>query len=130
MSKNQRGFSAVESLLVLTIVILIGAVGYMVYKNHHKTSGSTNNSNVSVEATSPSNSPYTGWKIYTALSHISFKYPSNWTVTTSNNAPVSKSVTVNAPSRNIGGTNYQFGLFDFFTVHTPVLHNLLHFDHH
>ncbi len=34
--KNEKGFSAVEFILILVIIILIGAVGYFVYKNHHK----------------------------------------------------------------------------------------------
>jgi len=33
--KNEQGFGVVEGILVLVILILIGAVGYMVYKNHH-----------------------------------------------------------------------------------------------
>ncbi|HEY1835386.1 MAG TPA: hypothetical protein VGG13_01030 [Candidatus Saccharimonadales bacterium] len=37
LSKNQKGFGAVETLLVLIIIILIGAVGWLVYKDHHKT---------------------------------------------------------------------------------------------
>lgn len=36
-SKNQKGFSAVELVLVIVIVALIGVVGWLVYKNHHKT---------------------------------------------------------------------------------------------
>lgn len=37
LKDNQKGFGAVEAVLVLVIVILIGVVGYMVYRNHHKT---------------------------------------------------------------------------------------------
>lgn len=35
--KNNKGFSTVELVLAVVIVILIGAVGYLVYKNNHKT---------------------------------------------------------------------------------------------
>jgi uncharacterized protein (UPF0333 family) len=34
---NQSGFSSLELILVLVVLVLIGAVGYIVYKNHHKT---------------------------------------------------------------------------------------------
>lgn len=34
--KNQQGFGAVETILVLIIVILIGVAGWLVYDNHHK----------------------------------------------------------------------------------------------
>lgn len=37
MKRNENGFSAVEVVLVLVIVGLIGVVGFMVYKNHNKT---------------------------------------------------------------------------------------------
>lgn len=37
IKKNEAGFSAVEMTLVIVIVALIGAVGWLVYKNHHKT---------------------------------------------------------------------------------------------
>lgn len=33
---NQSGFSTVEAVLVLVIVLLIGVVGFMVYTNHNK----------------------------------------------------------------------------------------------
>jgi len=39
--KNEAGFSPVEVVMVLVIVALIGMVGWLVYKNHNKT---TNNS--------------------------------------------------------------------------------------
>jgi uncharacterized protein (UPF0333 family) len=34
--KNQKGFTAVEGLLIVLILVVIGAVGYMVYHNNHK----------------------------------------------------------------------------------------------
>jgi len=37
LQKNQKGFTAVEGLLIVLILVVIGAVGYMVYHNDHKT---------------------------------------------------------------------------------------------
>lgn len=37
MKHNEKGFGAVESVLVLVIVVLIGIVGFMVYNNNKKT---------------------------------------------------------------------------------------------
>ena len=37
LKNNQKGFSAVELILVCVALVLIGAVGWMVYKGHHKT---------------------------------------------------------------------------------------------
>ena len=52
---NSKGFGAVEGLLVLVIVILIGVVGWFVYKNHNKktpvsTTVATTKSNESTES--------------------------------------------------------------------------------
>ena len=39
ISKNQKGFTVVEGLLLILIFVVIGGLGYMVYKNHHKAIG-------------------------------------------------------------------------------------------
>jgi hypothetical protein len=36
LKDNQKGFSAIEFIMVFVIIVLIGAVGYFVYKNHHE----------------------------------------------------------------------------------------------
>src|ERR1017187_5703637 len=41
--KNQKGFTAVEGLLIVLTLVVIGAVGYMVYHNDHKTNNSSIN---------------------------------------------------------------------------------------
>jgi prepilin-type N-terminal cleavage/methylation domain-containing protein len=64
--KNQKGFSAVEVIIVLAVVALIVLVGYIVYKNHHKTIGpvtgkwatySNVNGNFSVLSPTPAHPP-------------------------------------------------------------------------
>lgn len=90
--KNEKGFSAVEIVLVVVIVALIGVVGWLVYKNHHKTSTlnpSTTSSKAATKSTISSTSstkttinPYAGWKTFSLSSlGLSFQYPSTWTVT-------------------------------------------------
>lgn len=37
LRNNQKGFTAVEVLLVILILVVLGAVGYMVYHNDHET---------------------------------------------------------------------------------------------
>lgn len=71
---NQSGFSLVEGVLVLVIIALLGAAGFLVYKNHNKKSTTTPASLASTAtkpnqttqpATSITNAPQPGWKIYT-----------------------------------------------------------------
>jgi Tfp pilus assembly protein PilE len=87
LQNNQKGFTAVEGLLIVLILVVIGAVGYMVYHNNHKTTNTNNtasktsssSSNTTKTASTPN--PYAGWKTdTTSLSGLSFQYPSTWTV--------------------------------------------------
>jgi hypothetical protein len=87
MNKNQRGFTAVEALIILLVVVVLGGVGYFVWhrdkdkKNTASTTTSTttnqNNATVSPSPSpTPEPDPYTGWKTYTdSAHHYSFKYP-------------------------------------------------------
>jgi len=75
MRNNQKGFSAVETILALTVIILIAVVGWLVYKVDHKTSGKTSSSSVTTTTTNP----YAGWKTYSD-SNFSFRYPTTWKV--------------------------------------------------
>lgn len=83
IQKNQQGFGAVEAVLVLVIVILIGVVGWMVYKNHNKTTNNKTTASNSSANTSPQTKttqapdPYAGWQSYSDSS-VSFKYPTGW----------------------------------------------------
>jgi hypothetical protein len=101
--KNETGFSAVEIVLVLVIVGLIGVVGYMVYKNQHKTTApvattiSTKPASTTPAKTAPAD-PYAGWKQYCDTDHKTcFKYPADWA---QNEDKVALSDTVN----NVGST--------------------------
>lgn len=54
MKTNQKGFSTVETVLVVIIAALIGAVGFMVYKNQNK---STNTVTVKPKTTQSGTKP-------------------------------------------------------------------------
>jgi len=91
LQKNENGFSAVELVLVLVIIVLIGAVGWLVYKDNHKntttsaksTSASTKSStstSTKTTTTPAATNPYAGWKTYCdTQSSTCLYYPSNWT---------------------------------------------------
>ncbi|HEY5152942.1 MAG TPA: hypothetical protein VII55_03125 [Candidatus Saccharimonadales bacterium] len=79
LHKKETGFSAVETILILAIVALIGALGYMVYRNH-------NSAKTSLVATTTKTAvnPYAGWKTYSS-NGTSLKYPANWIIGTDPN---------------------------------------------
>jgi hypothetical protein len=84
MKKNQKGFSAVEGLLILVIAGLIGFVGWYVWQAKNNAddnlSSATETSNSTQNITNAS--PYYGWKIYTSQNEkFSFKYPKDWKIT-------------------------------------------------
>ncbi len=89
LKNNEKGFGTVEAILIVIILVLIGAVGYLVYKNHHKTPPKVVTITKTVTNTPKTNSttatnPYTGWKSYTLpVEKLSFMYPSSWLATNS-----------------------------------------------
>jgi hypothetical protein len=115
LKNNQKGFSAVEAVLILVIIVLIGVVGYMVYKNHNNktTTASVATSTTKKTTTSIKTvaDPYSGWKTYCdSATKECFEYPPTWTLNTgaSTNTEVigpSKAVSVeySNPSSDFGG---------------------------
>ena len=87
MKKNQKGFSVVEVLVVVIIVGLIGAVGWLVYDRQSTskkmvsptTINSAADQKEASKAETPVVDPYKDWKAgsfkYTKLT---YKIPSNW----------------------------------------------------
>jgi len=84
LKQNESGFSAVEVVLVLIIVVLLGVVGWFVYKNQKKTSPSTSTatsptpaSNSAPTTTQPADL-YEGWQTITfAPENLILKFPSD-----------------------------------------------------
>ncbi len=99
-STNQDGFSAVEVILVIVIVVLIGVVGWLAYKNTHKT---TIANTASTTVTNSSNKSTTGSttttpKYYLDNNQVSFTLPSDWEVVKSPHSTFcGESVTSNLP---------------------------------
>jgi len=67
LRKNEKGFTAVETVLVLVVIIIICVVGWLIYKNDHRTKTSTTLSSASA------------FKSYNT-DGVSFKYPTTWNV--------------------------------------------------
>jgi Tfp pilus assembly major pilin PilA len=83
--KNQMGFTAVGGLLVILILAIIGAVGYMVYHNSNKTKSSSSSTTATQTSTATSTkitaNSYAGWKTFILpVEKLSFKYPSSWDI--------------------------------------------------
>jgi hypothetical protein len=85
LSRNQKGFTAVEGLLIILILVLIGGAGWLVYKNHHK--AVTSSASVATTKISPSKpaAPFLGfqlpknWQWYTNAQYgFKFAYPDTW----------------------------------------------------
>lgn len=87
LSKNQKGFTAFEVTVVILIVVLIGVVGWLVYRNYHKNSPAYSTALIKPATTTkpttptPPVNPYASWKSY-ALTYekLTLMYPANWTV--------------------------------------------------
>ena len=78
LNKDNNGFGGVELFLVIVIVVLLGVVGWFVYKNHHKTVTSTQ-ATTSTKNSITTTNLYSGWNSYTLkYEKLSFKYPTSW----------------------------------------------------
>jgi hypothetical protein len=80
--KNNKGFTLVEVLLLIVVLILVGGLGYLGYKQVNKKSTASTSSTNAKTAKTAAVDPYAGWKTGTLkYEKISFKYPTDWTLT-------------------------------------------------
>ena len=94
--KKQAGFSAVEIVMALVIVSLIGVVSWQAVKGHQKAVSS-----VSPSPRPAQTDPYAGWKTFTSKyeAGLHFRYPSNWTTKpSSGNEDGSDGIELTSPS--------------------------------
>jgi hypothetical protein len=87
---TERGFSAVEAIVIVLIIAVIGVAGWLVWRHHHTKKIATTTSNSTTQQKQQSSGtqttdPYAGWKSYTdtgytLASGISVKYPAGWQV--------------------------------------------------
>jgi hypothetical protein len=93
---NEAGFSVIELLIIIVIIVFICLAGWLVYKDHHKTKASTEGTvttttksiTTSTNTTNTANNTttplpiynYTGWETYcSSLANACFKYDPSWT---------------------------------------------------
>jgi type II secretory pathway pseudopilin PulG len=90
---NGSGFSVVELLLVIVIVILLGFMGWYIYHNDHKTNVNT------TKSSSTSTTIYSNWKTFvTSYQKLSFKYPNNWVLTDNSTSNGNDDITIKSPA--------------------------------
>lgn len=91
MSKklSTKGFSVIETVLVIVVVAVIGFGGWYIWHSKHAKTTSNNTSTQTKTSTANTNTaptdPYAGWKAYvdtgyTKASGITVKYPSDWQI--------------------------------------------------
>ncbi len=86
---NQKGFTVIEALVLVAVFMLVGAVGYSIYKTHTETSPTTTNKSTNTSKTTIDNTSFpaypvsyqvpSGWAKYSnSQQHITISYPPNW----------------------------------------------------
>lgn len=85
LKNDETGFSPVILIMALVIILLIGVVGFMVYRNHIKTIATIPKAttkvvtNVPVTSKPVESDPTTAWTVFKSeKGQFSLKYPSNW----------------------------------------------------
>jgi prepilin-type N-terminal cleavage/methylation domain-containing protein len=110
---NQKGFSLIETLAVVTIVLLTSAVGWLVYRDsktsplHVGSTQSQSSSGNTTQASGPNPKQYSGWQSFcSSYGGFCFKYPPNWklsqVINTPGQSPNGQEVdTFTSPSTNV-----------------------------
>lgn len=84
MRNNEKGFSALEALLVILVVVLIGGAGWYVWQSRADNNAPTNDTgstNAYPTENTPKTDPYEGWETYTLkYERFSFKYPKSYAI--------------------------------------------------
>ncbi len=77
---NQRGFGALEMILVVLLLAAIGAAGYFAYQARQADSDTASSKNVTAENPEAKANPYEGWKTFESVAYkgASFRYPTDW----------------------------------------------------
>jgi hypothetical protein len=79
MKKNQKGFSAVEALLIVIVVLLLGFIGYYVYHAQNNTNSLYDNSG---KTTNPTSSKTSEKRVSIVRDYLPFtlSYPADWEI--------------------------------------------------
>jgi hypothetical protein len=98
---NNMGFSAVEALLILVVIGILGFTGWFVYHSQKlATKDYSSQSSIQTSSTKKStepSDPYAGWKTYTSsFEKLTFKYPADW-----------RSVTPEVPSTDPSADSFE-----------------------
>jgi len=99
--RNSLGFSAVEALLILVVVGILGFSGWFVYHSQKVANKDYNYSSSAASKTATVN-PYAGWKQYCSdAGSACFKYPATWSASTSESEdPNITGLTLTSPSKS------------------------------
>ena len=140
--KNNKGFTLVEVLLLIVVLILVGGLGYLGYKQVNKKSTASTSSTNAKTAKTAAVDPYAGWKTSSLkYEKLSFKYPSNWTLADDSKpyssspedyrclkpgwdlvtltSPYGSKVTMGGPRLSCGGGGFGGGQFSL-SGHEPI----------
>lgn len=107
--QNQRGFTAVEALIIIVVLAAIGVAGYFVAK-HADTKNTPTAITQSTQTASTTANPYAGWKSYcSSVEGVCLKFPTNWTLTVGSSANpnlLSNQAEITSPSGLVAVQSY------------------------
>lgn len=107
--KNSKGFAALEGLLILVILAILGGTGWYVYDAHKKANDSLASANAVNSYVVPKSSkkvakdPTADWITYSSKDgHFSLKYPKTWVAASDPTLCSSGSLLLGVDSKSVG----------------------------
>lgn len=116
---DEAGFSVIELVLIIVILAIVGVSGWLVYKNHNKTTTPTASSTSTNKTSTKSTTTnlYSGWKTY-STDGISFMYPPSWAIGSSSEVISASSIPYNPGAVPTNLPQYDNNLV--FTLQLPI----------
>lgn len=107
-----EGFSAVEALIVIVVIVAIGLGGWLVWRHNHQKKAATASNNSTSQTGKQSSStqpvdPYAGWRTGTsAMAGFSIKYPADWTYNSIMGKDNAEHTTIDSPHMHLTIDSY------------------------
>lgn len=122
---SSKRFSAVESIVAIIVIVIIGLGGWLAWHKNHTSKKPTHSGQTSLnkQSSGPQTpDPYAGWKSYCDMTYkYCFKYPANWALSANSDQVTVLNLANNLEVDYIAPYTHDSGLLAFQPTHVGDL---------